>query len=896
MIPETHLIIRLLPVARKPKTGTTSLNVVRGGSDVLLGWLETQLGLLRPVALKATRVAELAKRLETIGDAVFTPSMTIDRWSTTSQLLQRHDELRLAGWNGQPNDAIPKWVNDLGRATAVRAKVEDQPHDNTAIEALDEATRLQQILAAMDDGQCLPPHQCQLEDRIELWPVMWRKVLERMTLASAAGPIPQTEAKQNLTASRDQPTAITVADVQYLSARSETSACEFVAAILAQAADGIFETVIYCEDDALAIRLDGSLQRRGLPTMGASLVSRMNPVLQLLPVSLALCWQPVDPQVLLDFLALPVNPIPPRAARKLLNSLVEQPGLGSHAWDQTVAELCSPDNDPGGKLRLRLEEWLMAERVPYHSTIPVRLIQERCDRLALWARGRVRTLQKPNSVTADQQSLIDALQTLAEQSTTLAELVVSHGATISEPQLKRLIDEATETGMPITPMLEAAGGPVRVRSLAEIDAPHLRMIWLGLGTENKPACHWPAVEREQLQAAGIELDDGSHALAALRAAELRGMAMIAESVLAIELPRDRELRLHPVWLEIGNGLEPPVIEELLSNHGSKTIGPYSFETARHDRIPPPQRRTEWHVPPELLRDRETVSASELQDRLGCPLKWSFSYLARLKPSPISQLPGEFQLKGDFCHSILERLFGDGGDLPSVEEAVARAGEIFDQRLPLDAAPLAQPDQTFQRHKLRTQLINATRTLVTTLAAGGYRIAGIEVALEGQAFGKSMSGSIDCLAVRKDGSEAVIDFKFAGKKYHKMIKEGRAVQLATYAQSRLQTSGLSPAVAYLVLSDSQFHTPSGSSLAAIETRSIIESDAIEKVWENFSRAIRAADRWLLGAEPIPARPLQSADQWPEGVELVLNDKLGAEDVQETCRFCQFGLLCGHQELQ
>ena len=44
-------------------------------------------------------------------------------------------------------------------------------------------------------------------------------------------------------------------------------------------------------------------------------------------------------------------------------------------------------------------------------------------------------------------------------------------------------------------------------------------------------------------------------------------------------------------------------------------------------------------------------------------------------------------------------------------AVERVRQVFDQRLPLDAAPLAQPDGLIERQKLRDELSGATRVLV-----------------------------------------------------------------------------------------------------------------------------------------------------------------------------------------
>ena len=241
------------------------------------------------------------------------------------------------------------------------------------------------------------------------------------------------------------------------------------------------------------------------------------------------------------------------------------------------------------------------------------------------------------------------------------------------------------------------------------------------------------------------------------------------------------------------------------------------------------------------------------------------------------------------------MFGVEGDLPTVSEAIRLVGEAFDERLPFDAAPLAQPEKRVDSLKLRNELLKATELFVTRLIAGGYCSVKIEEPTEGSVFGKELKGSIDCLAQANDGREAVIDFKYAGrKKFYKMIEEGRSAQLATYAFSRRQATGRFPSVAYLILSDGKIFTPSGGPLEGVDPAQAINGPSIEQVWSNFSRAITAAENWLTTDEPVPARPLQDAADWPPGSDLVLIDPLPRNETQSACRYCDFTRLCGLEE--
>ncbi len=891
----TQLLIRLTPGKGSPDFNRCQLNRVVGGPETLLEWLEKQLGLGAPVVPRADRITEYASLLEKTAAETFASSLCSDRWATAAELLNRRDQLALAGWQSRVDSSHPPLVQDLARAEAVRP-----------LQFRGEAERLQRVLDALDSGQQLPTHQCQLTDSVQHWPPLWQQLLHRLNSLPVSPAMPHAETGTALHAAQrrliggDTTHTKCDASLRIVQTLSASSAVELVAAVLAAEPSAVAETVICCEDDQLAARLDACLDRRGLPTTGASAPSPAHPVLQVLPLSLALCQSPVDPQILLDFLNLPVTPIPRRAAMKLSQALTQEPGLGSSAWEKACERIFEEEHDPDGTLRERIELWLHGERCASTGVIPTALIRARAGMVAQWAAARARLLLKDDDAST---GMIRALQTAAGQATQLGLLAESQGAEITQPQLARLLEESAAGGIDAAAFVRGDGGPIRVRSLCEINSPCRRLIWLGLATADTSSCRWSVSELNQLRDAGVMLDDGQHVLSALRAAESRGISCITETFLAVSPPQDRLQRWHPVWLTIRSLLpeeewkSPPVMEALVESGDSAALSPWHFQIHELPTQAAQPPRPLWDIPRDLLRSREQVSATALQDRLGCPLKWTFNHLAGLRPGPIAELPGDHQLLGTFCHSVLERVFSDREQLPSEADAMAAVQRTFAERLPLDAAPLDQPGQSFMRRRLEEQLLNATRSLIRTLAPGGYRITGLEVELDGEAVGSRLAGSIDCLAEREDGSEAIIDFKYGGRsKYYNLIAEGKAVQLATYAYGRAQVTGRFPAVAYLVLSDGLVYSPSGSAIEQVDPRSQIDAVAISDVWQAFADALREADTWLRDAAPVPARPLLPVSEWPSGVELVLNSKPKQDEEQGVCRYCNFRQLCGLQETE
>ncbi len=168
-----------------------------------------------------------------------------------------------------------------------------------------------------------------------------------------------------------------------------------------------------------------------------------------------------------------------------------------------------------------------------------------------------------------------------------------------------------------------------------------RLIWLGTNTSDLSSGKWSVKQRREFKQAGVEIDDGSAQLRSLRAAEARGLAHANESMLVIRFPQNEEQREHPIWLAIAgkikefhNGSEwrSEVIEDLIIESRCEALAPFIFSCESVAVQPPQPLRAEWNIPASFARDRNTASASELEDRLACPLKWTLRYQAGLRPA------------------------------------------------------------------------------------------------------------------------------------------------------------------------------------------------------------------------------------------------------------------------
>ncbi|HQP38208.1 MAG TPA: hypothetical protein PLI95_23650, partial [Polyangiaceae bacterium] len=588
----TTLTIRLAGGGQPPTAEQTFCDLHVGGPDTLLSWLETQLGLRQKRLDHCTLVAQFQGKLMRCTGSVFAQSLEADAWATAAELLSRREELRLAGWDESDHPSLPRLVRDLAGTADPQAPLDD------------DSDRLTAILAALDKGQVLPPHECFLEDAPESWPLKWRPLLARLNLRQPVPATPRAPAKSALREAQThclhgstgplQPDA----SLRWIGTRSIVGACEAVGACLAADPDNLASTVVCCANPTAAVQLDGVLERLGLPTMGAGIKTREHPALQVLPLVLRLCWSPVDPSTLLDFLSLPVGPIKPRWGRKLADALGQQPGFGSRAWEEAVKELAALEGEEGQKAAERIQKWFGIERAPWGKPLPHQLVKSCCSRVAQWAAGYA-------ALDGLDPVLASALRLAAGQAATLGELVEGRGEEVSEPQLARMLDSAMASGVTVQPLAEGARGPILVASLADVPECK-RLVWLGLACDDGRGHRWTHQEREALRARGIELDDGSAWTASQRRAERVGLSRVGGALLAVSLPDDQNQRPHPVWLQILSGLEKTktdkavALDQLLTSKNTKEIAPWVLRQTDAPIDPAQPARAVWKVPAKLL--------------------------------------------------------------------------------------------------------------------------------------------------------------------------------------------------------------------------------------------------------------------------------------------------------
>jgi hypothetical protein len=165
------------------------------------------------------------------------------------------------------------------------------------------------------------------------------------------------------------------------------------------------------------------------------------------------------------------------------------------------------------------------------------------------------------------------------------------------------------------------------------------------------------------------------------------------------------------------------------------------------------------------------------------------------------------------------------------------------------------------------------------------------------FGKDFNGRLDCFLEGKGGIQTVIDLKYAGKKYRDMLEQGKAVQLCIYAAAAAKPGSEPLAAGYFIIDRAQLWTPSASPVHGAHGGDLVEAPSIQETWGKLRDALTAAEGWLKTGK-VPARPMQSPEEWPKGADIGLRE-LGKRRIPtiaqfSVCEYCNYTLLCGLEE--
>jgi len=829
-----------------------------------LSILESMLGLSGRMVPESVRAFSLIPALRS-AEGFWSKSAEADPIGTARTLLRWRDGLRMAGWRGEAEADGGARLRQLASVTSgVRPGIPDRlaaVASRAACRRTD--VRAVRLFAPEED---LPP--------------LWKGVLEALRAGGAAvenGGVraAPTDPHCDLAGARaGRFTPRGDGSLMLLRAQGPLAAAEETAAWLS-ATD--WRDALLIGADAV---LESALRRHGLPAVGAASRLAANALLEALPLSLAMGWAPPDPARALELLTLGDGPIPRSIAGGLADALNGWPAVDSDGWRKALEDglAALPEGDRRTSVRRRLET-LFAPSAR-GGRYPTAAAMGRADALSAWAHGRLEHGRDDPARVATAPFLAGVI---AQCSAFRALIEASGLRDFTAPQMRRLVEQATsdapavverpaEAGLHSVSVPGAAAGPARL------------IVWWGFTRTAAPTpgfLPWTAAEREELAAAGVLLPDPGRQAEEMAARWRRPLSCAGESLLLscpLFAEGGEEQAPHPLWDEIASRA---------SGAGERmAVGRPVFRAKpplrNNGTVPLPRPVTEWRLPAGVVVSRrERESPSGAASLIGCPFQWVLRYAVGLREGRGAELPGGNRLAGSMAHGILARVLGERPREPA--EAEREAGRLFDEEGPRMAAALFAPGSQSARMRVRAATLRAARTLVADLRSAGLSVVAVEEEREMEALGGILQGRPDLVA---GPPPVIVDLKWHDGPYRgESLGGGAAWQLSCYAFLHHEGSRF-PDVSYFLLDTQRMLT---NRKGLFPAASVIEGATPRETWDGFEAAY-GERRSQLDA----GRVLATGERDRAGGREPASDSLedGVLRLAPPCRFCAYGLLCGH----
>lgn len=177
-------------------------------------------------------------------------------------------------------------------------------------------------------------------------------------------------------------------------------------------------------------------------------------------------------------------------------------------------------------------------------------------------------------------------------------------------------------------------------------------------------------------------------------------------------------------------------------------------------VPLPAPKRWWQLPDDVaiaLRPKESFSS--LEQLLFNPNQWLLRYPAKLQPSRIVSMGGDFRMLGNLAHGLIEQYFLHPSALVMSEaEFDVWFAESFSVLVDQEGAILRSPGRGADLEGFRYRLHHSMRSLRYQVAKAGMVQVLPERGVAGQFPGGELAGSADLVMRNGRGERAIVDMK------------------------------------------------------------------------------------------------------------------------------------------
>jgi len=827
--------------------------VGRGGQQYLgpvglLYFLESRLGLIGlPSNNEYLRVEQYRQALRYYLDqnpeAFYRASFEADQLATAEALLQRRDELLLAGWGFQPCQ-----LHRLQCLAVLEEKIQGGQYKL----APGYADRYAEVLRFIPSRR-VDINRVVVHEPAHLLPRHFQRLFQQLSERGVAIeylPEPQPNGDTDLgyfqrMLSGEAPAkrGVLKADgsILVIKAKRETSLATFFAKLLNENPE--FRPA--CLIPEKSNTLDHAFTMEGLPSLGMLSASLARPTLQVLKLVTVFLWEPIDPFKIMEFVSLAVKPLDDELARRIANQMAQTPGLDGEGWRVTIGRYFNEikDRPSWSKIREEYDFWFNRSRYPMSGTVPKGEVIEIFGRLAHWA----------FQCFEDKESTNNSLLVLSEQAKRVKELLEE----LPENRLSHL-----ELERIVRTIYEPAPVQLRERQLGHLPyalAPGA--IYSGVGQlawwnfiQAEPQhffSRWYGNEREYLEEQGVYLEGPADENERLIWHRKRPFLHAQDSILLLlpEMLNGQETTAHPLLGDLSAAFGPLDAITLDIDYLSAAPAIFQKRWSMPKMIDMEPRRLGSPRPfltvagLEEMGKRLSESFSSLNALFYYPYQWVFRHRIRLRKSSILSVVDDRALMGNLAHRMFEKLLNQEGIHRWRQEQVdafieSEKMSLFAQ----EGAVMLMYGKEPERVGFIQRLKFSAWSLVRHIRENGWNVEGTELPVEGLFEGAEVKGRAD-LVLRRGKERADIDLKWRGTRLREeMIRNEEDLQLVMY--SRLLEQGQQWAhTAYFIMEKGLMLARNKAAFQEVDPISP-DTDFVEANQRILDR-MKATYRWRLG---------------------------------------------------
>ena len=793
----------------------------------------------------------LTRHAQTAGSVFYRAAFDADPFATAADLLDRRDELLLAGWTFELSDATPARL----RVLAELEPLWQQTANGGPAPGF--ADRWGQLLDRLRERPH-PVERVVLHHPAELYPSHVSALLEVLGQVAAVAPyaLPDNAPEDSdlghwqscllgETPAKRAPRGD--GSIGILRGASSTAIADYAAQLLRNNAD--YRPLVLLP--AQRRTFDQACRQEGLPSMGLLSASVARPSLQILKLVTTFLWDPIDPKKILEFVSLPLKPLDDRLARVIAREMADRPGIGSSQWRGALGRFWAELDEAAqadatikvGVVRGDYNRWFERERYPSNGRVPKNEVIELFGYLQTWAYQLY-----DETSSADHQAM--SLMVLSSQARRVKELLME----VPEQQISRLeLQRIVRTIYASSPVEQHPGERSHLRHVHAPTAildPVDELLWWDF-VEEEPDfffSRWYTDERAYLAARQAAPDTPHAQNARLLYQRVQPVLRTRERLLLCipDQVAGNAVHAHPLFghLEATFGDLSALTHDLRAQPVAEQFNfigrSCAYEDVAPHRLaqPTPFLAVDTQFP---LPERASESYSSLDQLFYYPHQWALKHHAQLRPSNLLSVVDEKRLKGNLAHKAFERLFREmDGTLWSAAQIRTQLDEQLPGLLRQEGAPLLAYGKEPERVRFVKTLKQAAVKLVRLLRENGWTPVGIEEEVTGSFGPLELKGYLD-LVVQRGHEHCIIDLKWSGSGWRRDALANREdLQLAIYAHLLAQRTQDHVHTAYYILDKQQLLVRSGE---VFPTEQAVEpdGDALATQREMIDRML-ATYRW------------------------------------------------------